>query len=236
MAILSVCAFGASGQEPFRRAIDTDVFIPKGQWITGLSVNYSQSRQNDYQFLIVENINGNTYNFKLGPMFCYAFKDDLAAGARFQYSRNRVKLDGAKAVIDSETGFEVENLYSITQSYNTQGILRYYIGLGKSKRFAIFNEAQIKVGISESKLAGGNNEKFSGTYAKTTTIGVGLAPGAMMFLSNYSALEVSLGVLGVNFNRTKQIKDQIYDGHFNSTTANFKIDLFSISFGMVFYL
>ena len=40
----------------FRREIAHRSFIPKGQWITGISVSYSQSDQDNYQFLILENL------------------------------------------------------------------------------------------------------------------------------------------------------------------------------------
>ena len=61
----------AGAQEQFRRGLQQISFVPKGQWITGVSVSYSQSNQSNYQFLVVENLNGDTYNFKLSPMLMY---------------------------------------------------------------------------------------------------------------------------------------------------------------------
>lgn len=57
-----------------------------------------------------------------------------------------------------------------------------------------------------------------------------------MFLSNYSALEVNVGVLGFSYTDTKQISDQVYVSRRKSKSANFRINLFSISFGVAFYL
>ena len=57
-----------------------------------------------------------------------------------------------------------------------------------------------------------------------------------MFLSNYSALEVSVGVLGFDYTSTKSTTDQIYIANRKSKSANFKINLFSISFGVAFYI
>lgn len=52
---------GAAAQESFEREIESVVFVPKGQWITGLSVGYQQSAQNKYQFFLFEGITGDTY-------------------------------------------------------------------------------------------------------------------------------------------------------------------------------
>ena len=57
-----------------------------------------------------------------------------------------------------------------------------------------------------------------------------------MFLSNYSAIEVNIGVLGFNYRTTKTISDRIYVARRHHKSANFKINLFSITFGATFYI
>ena len=57
-----------------------------------------------------------------------------------------------------------------------------------------------------------------------------------MFLNNYSAIEVNVGVLGFSLRDTKTITDRIYVAHRKSKSANFRINLFSITFGVAFYL
>lgn len=57
-----------------------------------------------------------------------------------------------------------------------------------------------------------------------------------MFLNNYSAIEVAVGVLGFSYSHTSSKTDQIYDSSRGSKSANFKIDLFSITFGVAFYI
>ena len=58
----------------------------------------------------------------------------------------------------------------------------------------------------------------------------------VMFLNNYVAMEVNVGVLGFGLTSTKQIDDRIYESHRKSESANFRINLFSITFGTTFYL
>ena len=60
-----------SAQEHFKRGLEQITFVPEGQWITGVSVSYTHSNQDNYQFFIVENLSGDTYSFKVTPMLMY---------------------------------------------------------------------------------------------------------------------------------------------------------------------
>lgn len=222
--------------ETYQREIESVVFVPKGQWITGVSISYSQSNQNRYQFLIFENISGDTYTFNVSPMLCYAFKNDMAAGFKFGYSRSLTKLENADIVLDSETSYSGENLYSLSHSYWGMGVLRNYFSLGHSRRFGIFTELQLKLGGGQSKITKGVGSELTGSYMRNFNLNVGLAPGMVVFLNNYSALEVNVGVLGFSYLHNKQINDRIYVSNIKAKRANFKINLFSITFGCAFYL
>lgn len=225
-----------SAQVEFKRGLEQVSFIPKGQWITGVSVSFSQSNQDKYQFLIIENISGDTYSFKVSPMLMYCFKDNLAAGGKFTYKRSRTRLDNATVVIDSETDYSIESLYNISHSYSGMAAFRNYISLGRSRRFGFFNEVQLQIGGSQSKICDGRGADLTGTYERSWDIDVGLAPGMVMFLNNYSAVEVSIGVLGFSYTHTKSTTDRVYIADRNQKQANFKINLFSIMFGVAFYI
>lgn len=222
--------------KPFKRDIETVTFIPKGQWITGVSVSYAMSDQDKYQFLIIENLNGDTYSFKVSPMLLYAFKDNMAAGGRFAYQRSRTQLDNADFVLGDDTSYTVDNLYSISHEYFGMAVYRNYFSLGRNLRFGFFNEIQLQVGGGQSKLINGRGDDLTGTYSRNFKFNVGIAPGMIMFLNNYSAIEVNVGVLGFAYSKTKATTDRIYDASYDTKSANFRINLFSISFGAVFYL
>ncbi|MDE5843812.1 MAG: hypothetical protein K2H44_00295 [Muribaculaceae bacterium] len=229
-------SLGLSSQEVFQRGLEQHSFIPKGQWITGVSVSYTQSDQNNYKFFIIENLNGDTYSFKVSPMLMYAFKDNMAAGGRLAYARSLTRLRNASVIIDSETSYDITNLYRLSHTYYGMAAFRNYISLGDSKRFGLFNELQVQVGGGESKLLNGVGEELTGVFERDYSLDIGLAPGMCMFLTNYSAIEVNVGVLGFAYHKTKAITDQIYVAHTRSQSANFNVNLFSITFGVVFYL
>jgi len=239
LCFLGIAAAGtvaAGAQEQFTRGIESISFVPKGQWITGVSVSYSQSKQDNYQFLVIENLSGDTYSFKVSPMLMYAFHDNLAAGGRIAYQRQRTRLDRADFVLGSDTEYGVDNLYSISHSYYGMAAFRQYLSLGRTTRFGLFNEVQLQIGGGQSKICSGAGADLTGTYERDFDLNVGLAPGLIVFLNNYSALEVNVGVLGFHYNKTRSVSDQIYVAKRDYSRANFKINLFSITFGVAFYI
>ena len=232
---LACTALGGYAQDT-QKKLPSKVFVPKGQWIVGRSVSYSEHTENNYDFLVVEKINSDGYSFKLSPMFAYALKDNMALGGRFKYGRTLVRMDETQLNLDDETSFDINNIYQLKHSYSAMAIFRNYIPLGDSKRFAVFSETQLEVGGSQSKVSNGKGEALTGTYSKSTDLGFGVSPGMVAFINNYTAVEVSIGVLGVNLSKTRQVTNQVETGEQSSTSANFKINIFSIGLGIAFYL
>lgn len=223
-------------QKQFERKLESVSFVPKGQWITGLSVSYTQTDLDKYQFFIVEDMTGDTYSFKVSPMLLYAFAGDLAAGGRFAYSRSLTRLNSADFVLGSDTDYNIDNLYRISHTFHTSALFRNYFSLGASTRFGMFNEVQLQYGYGQAKLCDGKGADVTGTYEKTNSISLGLTPGFIVFLNNYSALEVNVGVLGLNYSHTSAVSNQIYTSSRSTSSANFRINLFSITFGVAFYI
>ncbi len=221
---------------PFEPELESVVFVPKGQWVTGVSVNWTQSNQNKYQFLVVEDLSGDTYSFKVSPMLIYIVRNDLGFGGKFSYTRSLTKLEKGSIVLGEDTEYDMEHLYRLSHNYYAMAVMRNYFSLGRSRRFGFFNELQLQLGGGQSKLSKGSGTALTGAYERNFSLNVGVAPGLLVFLSNYSALEVNVGVLGFSYTHTKQINDRIYESHRKTKSANFRINLFSITFGVAFYL
>ena len=60
--------------------------------------------------------------------------------------------------------------------------------------------------------------------------------GIVAFVTNNTALELSIGVFGIGYESVKQVKNQIETGKTTSSNMNFKVNLLSIGFGVSFYL
>ena len=209
-------------------------FVPKGQWVFGGSVSYSTHSNKDYNFLIVEDINSNGYQFKVSPLVGYAYSRNSLIGVRFGYSRGLTNVDDASLSI---TSLDNAFFYSLKHAYNVEALWRKYIPLGRNnKRFALFAEVGLAMGGSQSKLASGPTQSISGVYATSFDVSLGVNPGIAAFLTNNMAIEVNVGVLGFNYSSTQQKKNQVVSGNVSSSQMNFKVNIFSIGLGASFYL
>lgn len=213
------------------------LFVPKGQWIFGGTASYSTHANENYRLLIIDDINSRGYTFQVSSMVAYALHDNMAVGGRFIYSRSLLKLDNARLQFgDDDSGFELSanNLYTLRHSYTTALIWRQYIPLGRNKRFALFNEMSLSAGASQSKFANGMPVK--GTYQTGFELGLGISPGIVAFATNNMAVEVNVGVMGINYSHLKQVHNQVHEGDLKTSMMNFKINIFSVGLGISFYL
>lgn len=209
-------------------------FVPKGQWVFGGSVSYSTHSNDNYTFLIIEDIQSDGYSFKISPLVGYAYAKNSLVGVRFGYSRSLTQLDNASLSI---TSLDNSFYYSLKHSYNAEALWRKYIPLGRNnKRFALFAEVSLAMGGSQSKLAAGPQNALSGTYATSFDVSLGVNPGIAAFLTNNFAIEVNVGVFGFNYSLTRQVSNQVVTGESSSSQMNFKVNIFSIGLGAAFYL
>ncbi|MCD8043742.1 MAG: hypothetical protein LUH10_11830 [Tannerellaceae bacterium] len=236
--LLLICVLGAfcTQAQRFDRGIEQHTFVPKGQWVVGSSISYSEYSSDNYKFLVIEGIDASGYSFKVSPLVCYFFRDNVGAGGRFSYNRTLTKLDALSLNLGDDLDLDINDFYNLSHSGSATAIVRTYISLGNSKRFGLFNEAQLTGGYGQGKLVNGKGDDLTGTFQKKIDLQIGMAPGLVAFINNYTAIEVSIGVLGFNYSKTKQLTDQVYEGERSSSSANFKINLFSIGLGIAFYL
>lgn len=214
-----------------------NLFVPKGQWVFGGTASYSAHSNDGYQFFIVEGIDSKGYNVRVSPMVAYALRDNMALGVRFTYGRTLMRLDSADLQLgddDSGTHLVANDFYSLTQSYTGAFIWRQFIPLGRSKRFALFNEMSLGFGTSRGRFA--NDSPVKGTYEKGFNWSLGISPGIVAFATNNMAVEVNVGVMGITYNSTEQVHNQVTVGKRTTSMMNFKVNIFSIGLGMAFYL
>lgn len=209
------------------------VIVPKGQWIFGGTASYSTHSNDNYKLLIIEGINSNGYTIKVSPLIAYAPRNNMAVGIRFAYGRSLFSLDGASVSI-AGAGLNVEYFHALKHSYEAVALWRQYIPLGENKRFALFTEMQFGLGGSQAKFAEGS--PIRGTFQRGYTVSLGLNPGIVAFATNNIALELNIGVLGLNYSQIRQVHNQVSTGERSGGLINFKINLLSIGVGASFYL
>ena len=228
-----------------QRGVSTnDCFVPRGQWIFGGTASYSTHRNENYKFLVIDNINSEGYSVNVSPMIAYAPWRNMAIGIRFGYGRSLLAIDSASLSIGEEgagVNLNVDMYHQIKHTYTGSLFWRPYIPLGHTNRFAIFAEVQLNLSGSQGRLVAEDGiidgmQNYRGTYSKSFGASLALQPGIVAFVTNNTALELSIGVFGIGYERTNQIKNQIEEGTFQSSDMNFKVNLLSIGFGISFYL
>lgn len=217
------------------REIQERVFIPKGQWMTGGSVSYSEHEEDNLNFLVLKDFEALGYDFKVSPYVGYFFRDNMAAGLRFTYSRDYLDLGNADIDL-GDLVISLKDLYYLEHKYSASGFLRTYMPIGRSKIFGLFNEVRLTYSYGEGKNSTGSGTEYDGTYQKTNSMQIGFAPGLTAFVTNFAAVEVSMDVMGFDFKWVEQQTNQIETGKRRTSSGNFKINLFSINIGMTFYL
>ena len=234
--ILAVFCISAVHGQKFDRGINKQVFVPKGQWLTGGSFSYSELGFDNYKFLVIEDMQGNGYTMNISPFLGYFFKDNMAAGARFGYKRTLIRAGNVSFKLSDDLSFDLSDYYNLQHVYYGTAMLRNYMNIGNSKRFGLFNEVRLTLGGGQGKFVSGTGEALKGTYQEIYEFQLGLAPGLAAFITDEVAVEVSVGVLGLNYKKINQVTNQIEEGSYSTSSANFKINLFSINLGVAFYL
>ena len=218
------------------RGVQEKVFIPKGQWMAGGSVSYSEHEENNLNFLVLKDVEGKGYNFKVSPYVGYFFADNMAAGFRFAYNRTYLDMPNLQLNLGDDLNISLEDLYYLQHRYDVSGFLRTYMPIGNSKIFGLFNELRLSYGYSTGKNSTGSDTEYDGTFEKAHHLQIGIAPGLTAFVTNWAAVEVSMDIMGFDFKWQDQKTNQIETGKRRTSSGNFKIDLFSINIGMTFYL
>jgi hypothetical protein len=228
-------AYQTSAQE-FDRHIEKTTFVPKGQYFAGATFTYDEYTANDYEFLAVNDLNGSKSSIRGTAYVGYFFKENMAAGLKFAYRRSRLSADKFNFNLSDDFDIDVHSFYTKTQMFYGTAFLRNYIGLGKSRRFGLFNEVDLTLGGGQGKTRNGDGDELEGSYQDIYEAQLGMSPGLVVFVDNHIAIEASANVIGFDYTHYKQTKNQVYHNSLNHTSANLKIDLFSINLGVSFYL
>lgn len=210
--------------------------MPKGQIMFGGTVSYQDYKFNDYEFLILDNMNASAYSFKIAPNIYYSFADNMAVGVRFTYKRTFIKLDEIDLALSEDLNFSVTDYYNLQHTYYGSLCYRYYIPLGQSKRFGIFTDVELEVGAGQGKILSGTGDDMTGSFQNIFEAGIDVVPGIVVFMANEISVEASIGILGLGYKKVTQTRNQIFEGSYENSSANFKINLLSVSIGVNFVL
>lgn len=232
--------------EPFDRGIGTSstVFVPKGTVSTGVNFSYTtvdlgQAADDPGYSLLFDLVNGfkgSMYSFGLAPYLSYFVADNLSIGARFDYDRSSLDLGNVALSLGDDLSLGISDYHMLKHMYSGSFTLRYYMPIADSKRFAIFAEARATGAYGQSKVWNVEGEEMYGTYQTVKKGAITFVPGICIFAQDNVAVEVAIGILGINYNRTEQVRNQVEHSVMETSGANFKINPLLIEIGTSFYI
>ena len=236
LGVVSVMAQSSRRVQRIDREVQKSVFIPRGSWMVGGAVSYSEHNESNLNFLVLKDVEGEGYNFSVSPYFGYFFRDNIAIGGRFAYKRDYLDLGNFDLNLGEDFNISLKDIYYLEHKYEASMFVRTYMPIGRSKIFGLFNEARLTYGYGTGKNSTGSGPEYDGTYQTVQNMQIGFAPGMTAFITDWSAVEVSVGIMGFDFKWLDQETNQIETGKQRVSSGNFKINLFSINIGMTIYL
>lgn len=219
------------------------VFVPKGTVNTGVNFSYNtidlgnMTDDSGYSMLLglVGGLDCSMYTFGLAPHLSYFVADNLSIGARFDYDRSSLDLGNAALSLGEDMSFGIADYHLLQHTFGGSLTLRYYMPIANSKRFGIFAEVRATGGYGESKIWKVDGDNKFGTYQLKYSGSLNFVPGISVFAHDNVAVEVAIGILGINYTRTDQIRNQVEHSTMQTSGANFRINPLAIEIGTSFY-
>lgn len=154
----------------YDRGLFNFLFVPKGQWSFGLMASYGEFNTDDIQLLsILKNFNINIKAYSLQPSISYFFSNNQSIGIKFNYSRQLVDLAGLTFDISDDMSFSLSDVSYYSKTYTSSIAYRNYVGLGRGRRFGVFNEVELAFGAGSSRFKRHYGEDIRDTRTASMT-------------------------------------------------------------------
>lgn len=223
----------------YSRGVTNYLFVPKGQWMGGLSASYANFDSKDSRMLLslIDDFDFYGYTVKVNPYAGYFFKDNQCVGLKFGYTRTIGRLGNLGLVVE-DMDLSLKDMYLSEDLLSGTLFHRSYVGLDSRMRFAVFNETALSVGRGSTRFTRGKEGEPGRQDTRTaiTEVQLGFNPGLSVFIMNNVSTEVSFGILGLKYRNERQTDGRGETGSYNSSGANFKINLFNINIGITIHI
>ena len=218
----------------YDRGLYNYLFIPKGQWSFGLSASYGELNADDVQVLnMLKDVDFKGKIYSIQPTIGYFIRNNQSVGIKLTYSRGTADLANLAVDFDDDINFKLKDVSYYTESYVIGGFYRNYVGLGRDKRFGVFNEVDLSFQSGSSRFKRLYNDEPKNTRTTVTQVSLNFSPGVAVFIQDNVAFNVSFGVFGVKWRKEHQLTNGIDEGTRFSSGANFRFNIFNINFGLM---
>ncbi len=222
------------------RDINKNLFIDKGEWITGLTASYYTFDAENADFLLFfDNIDASFGMTTIKPFFGYFYRNNRAVGARLGYSFIGGSVDAARLDLGVENDIQIEIPYiSTSGQYFTAAMFhRSYTGLDKNGNFGLF--AEVELGFTSGYSIFEFESGGTGLYTKSnkTSVDLSFNPGISAFIMNNVSTSVSFEFGGISYTSIKQVDENGVDkGSRDNSAMSFKFNFLAINFGVTVHI
>ena len=237
--VLSLLLLGAfsAGAQHYDRGYDSSPsspFIKKGTWVAGGTARYTHHVNEDFNLLLIDDINSTGFNLSLTPKVFYMVKDNAGVGLKLSYDRSMLDLGSAEISV-SDIAMTAKDCYQVNHKIGAYAVYRNYIPLAGSKRIAMFADLMLGGSVKQGKAFYPGQEYIIGTYERKYALEIAVDPGVVAFITDRLAIECNVGVFGVSYGWTSQVQNQVSGGNSDTTSAGFMVNLLSLGVGMSYY-
>lgn len=221
----------------YNRGLYNYLFIPKGQWSFGLMASYGEFSTDDVQLLsVIKDLDLNIKAYSLQPSIAYFFRNNQSIGMKFVYVRRNLDLPGLAVDFSDDMNFSLKDVSYYEQSYSTSVSYRNYVGLGRDRRFGVFNDVDLSFGSGSARFKRYYGGELRDTRTNSMSAALNFSPGLCVFIMDYVSFNVSFGVFGIKVHHEKQQTNGVEEGTRFTSGANFKFNIFNINFGMAVFI
>ena len=219
----------------YDRGLFNFLFIPKGQWMFALTASYGEFNSDDLQvfdLLSDVDVSGNIFSIK--PTVSYFIRNNISVGVRLNYTRAKAGLGSLKVDLSDDMSFDLSDIAYNNEEYSAAIMSAQYIGITRNSRFGIYNELELSFASGNGDFRRPYNGQPKNTHTTYMQARLSFSPGVCVFIMKNVSFNVSFGVFGYYLRNEKQYVDGESLGNRFSSGANFKFNIFNITY--IFYI
>ncbi len=147
-----------------------------------------------------------------------------------------MRIDNLDLEFGDDFSLDLRDVRLSEKLYTATVFTRFFVGLGPFRRIGLFSDVEFAYTWGNGQLFSGRNEPPVDVHQHIAGWNLGMRPGLVAFVTNNLSFEASLGLLGFQYRQTKLYEGGHIVGSRQTSKANFRADLLSLSLGLSLYL
>ncbi|MBO4264059.1 MAG: hypothetical protein J5871_05210 [Bacteroidales bacterium] len=219
--------FGRDSSKCSGRSFPKRLFMPKGSLGAGLQATYLALDASDSQLaMVLTGADARFSLFRIAPAFSWAYADNRMFGVRLGYMSVNAQVQRAGvSLFDDALAFDLSGVDTRLHTCSAGIYHRNYFGLDSRGVCALFADIQLGYAYSQTAQGGYRDHK----------IVLSFCPGVEVFAMNNLSLQLSLGLADVSYHIATSLTDAGTAGRSNTFTAQTRLNLLDLNFGLTLY-